>query len=284
MVTAQTILEARELHYTYPDGSQALNGVDFRAERGKLTALLGSNGAGKSSLLLACNGIVRPQSGTVLFRGVPVSYSRKGLAMLRRQVGMVFQNPDVQLFSSSVFQDISFGLCNEGLPEDEIRKRVAVAMRNTGIEALEGKPVHRLSFGQKKRVAMAGVLAMEPALLLLDEPTAGLDPKGAAEIMQLVKAMQWQSGMSVIIATHDIEMVPLFCDHVCVMEAGRVLFEGSPEEVFTRRDKVRQAGLRLPRIGHLMEILKEKDGFRFSEEAFSIGSARRAIKEWGRER
>lgn len=279
-MSGSSILEAVGLEYTYPDGSRALSGVDVRVEQGTMTALLGGNGAGKSSLMLTFNGILRPQSGRVLFRGEPIAYTRTGLTALRREVGIVFQNPDAQLFSASVYQDISFGLCNAGFPEDEIRKRVGEVMQATGVDALCDKPVHRLSFGQKKRVALAGVLAMRPALLILDEPTAGLDPKGAAEIMRLVKGMQKATGMSVVIATHDIEMVPLYCDHVCVMGAGRLLFEGSPGEVFSRKEPLREAGLRLPRIGHLMEILQEKDGFRFSGSAFDISSARKVLNDW----
>jgi cobalt/nickel transport system ATP-binding protein len=274
-----SMLETDTLRYTYPDGMVALNGISMRVEQGSMTALIGGNGAGKSSLLHCCNGILRPQSGGLLFRGAPVEYSRKKLEELRRQVGIVFQNPDAQLFSASVYEDISFGLCNLKLPADEIRNRVKEVMQKTGVEDIQERPVHRLSFGQKKRVALAGVLAMNPALLLLDEPTAGLDPKGAAEIMHLVQSMQRASGMTVVIATHDIEIVPLFCDQVCLMQKGSLVDAGTSEEIFSHRDLVRRAGLRLPRIGHLMEILQEKDGFAFSEPSLTIASARKMLNE-----
>lgn len=280
MVNAEPVVQTVNLWYTYSDGTPSLRNVNFSAVRNTVTALIGSNGAGKSSFLLTLNGILRPQSGQVLFRGRQISYSRKELGELRRQVGIVFQNPDSQIFSASVYQDISFGLCNAGLPETVIRPKIDAIMAKTGIEALREKPVHALSFGQKKRVALAGVLVMEPDLLLLDEPTAGLDPAGAVSIMRLVKTMQRSGSMSVVIATHDIEMVPLYCDRICVMHAGEILFEGSVAEVFARKQELRQAGLRLPRIGHLMEILQDKDGFLFREPSFSIGTARKRLNEW----
>jgi len=237
-------------------------------KKGSCTALLGSNGAGKSTLLLSINGILRPSSGMILFNGEALDYSRHGLEALRKRVGVVFQNPDAQLFSASVYQDISFGLCNLGLLDDDVRERVEAVMKKTGVDALRQRPVHRLSHGQKKRVALAGVLVMEPDLLVLDEPTAGLDPKGASEIMHFIKDLQAHSGITVLIATHDIEMVPVFCDHVCVMDAGKMLLQGSPDDVFACRELLRNVGLRLPRIGHLMEILEEKEGFALSGAAF----------------
>ncbi len=273
------ILSTQDLRYSYPDGTLALESIDLSIRTGEVTALLGSNGAGKSSLLLTFNGIVRPCSGRVLFQSEPLDYSAKGLKALRSRVGMVFQNPDTQLFATSVYEDISFGLCNLGIEEKEIRRRVETAMVQLGVVELVRKPVHHLSFGQKKRVAIAGVLAMEPSVLLLDEPTAGLDPQGAAGIMRFIRDLQRTSGISVVIATHDIEMVPLFCDRVCIMEKGRLLFEGEVFSMFEHRDLLRAAGLRLPRITHLMEILASKDGFVFDGIAMTIGGARNILKK-----
>ncbi len=277
MVKQPFLLESSGLHYTYPDGTIGLDGLNINVKKGSCTALLGSNGAGKSTLLLSINGILRPSSGMILFNGEALDYSRHGLEALRKRVGVVFQNPDAQLFSASVYQDISFGLCNLGLLDDDVRERVEAVMKKTGVDALRQRPVHRLSHGQKKRVALAGVLVMEPDLLVLDEPTAGLDPKGASEIMHFIKDLQAHSGITVLIATHDIEMVPVFCDHVCVMDAGKMLLQGSPDDVFACRELLRNVGLRLPRIGHLMEILEEKEGFALSGAAFTVGAARRAL-------
>lgn len=276
----QNILKLQDLHYTYPDGTHALKGLDMEIKRGQVTAILGGNGVGKSTLFHHLNGILKPSSGQVFFEGKPVDYSRKGLIRLRQSVGVVFQDPDNQLFSASVYQDVSFGAVNMKLPEDEVRRRVDVAMERTGISHLKNKPTHCLSFGQKKRVAIAGVLVMEPEVLVLDEPTAGLDPKGICEIMKLLKETQKELGLSVIISTHDIDIVPLYCDQVFVMDEGGIVLEGTPQEVFSEKKALRRVNLRLPRIGHLLEILKEKDDFNFRENPVTISGARKALKRW----
>ncbi|UWX57763.1 ATP-binding cassette domain-containing protein [Chlorobaculum sp. MV4-Y] len=277
-MSSPSMLKTEGLRFVWPDGTVALDGVALPIPAGQVIALLGGNGAGKSSLLLNFNGILRPCSGRVLLRDQPLDYSTRGLKSLRQQVGIVFQNPDAQLFASSVYEDISFGPCNLGLPEPETRRRVEAAMELVGVAELARKPVHHLSFGQKKRVALAGVLAMEPSVLLLDEPTAGLDPKGADGIMRFIRELQRSSGMTVVVATHDIEMVPLFCDRACVMDRGRVLFEGEVTSMFEHRDLLRQAGLRLPRIAHLIEILAKKDGFDLPGTAMTISGARKILK------
>lgn len=282
-MTTPDILRTEALRCVWPDGTVALDGVDLSIRAGKVTALLGGNGAGKSSLLLSFNGILKPCSGRVLLGDQPLDYSTKGLKALRQAVGIVFQNPDAQLFASSVYEDISFGLCNLGLPESEARRRIEATMELAGIKALARKPVHHLSFGQKKRVALAGVLAMEPSVLLLDEPTAGLDPKGAGAIMRFIRELQRSSGMTVVVATHDIEMVPLFCDRACVMDQGRLLIEGELTAMFEHRDLLRQAGLRLPRIAHLIEILTTKDGFDLPGTAMTISAARKILKSMKKE-
>lgn len=274
------ILEAQGLHYTYADGTLALKGVNLGIQRGQTTAILGSNGAGKSTLFLTFNGILKPSSGQLLFNGKPLDYSRRGLKELRKRVGIVFQDPDNQLFSASVYQDISFGAVNMKLPEDEVRRRVEAAMVRTGISHLRDKPTHCLSFGQKKRVALAGVLAMEPEVLVLDEPTAGLDPRGVSEIMKLLKETQKELGISVVIATHDIDIVPLYCDYAYVMNEGKIILNGTPKEVFAAKEVLRSVHLRLPRVGHLMEILQDKDDFAFQETAITIAEARKVLQDW----
>lgn len=276
----ENILEVKDLHYTYTDGTHALKGVTLDIKQGMTTAVLGGNGAGKSTLFLSLNGTLKPTAGKVLFKGLQLDYSRKGLRDLRKSVGIVFQDPDSQLFSASVLQDISFGPINMKLPEEEVRKRVNAAMDRIGISHLKDKPTHCLSFGQKKRVAIAGVLAMEREVLVLDEPTAGLDPMGVSEIMKLLRKIQKDLGLSVVISTHDIDIVPLYCDYAYVMDQGRIVLEGTPKEVFAHRDEIRSVNLRLPRIGHLMEILKEKDDFEFSENANTISEARKALNDW----
>lgn len=277
---SENILEVKDLHYRYDDGTYALKGVNLKIRRGQTTGIIGGNGAGKSTLFLNMNGILKPSSGQLLYEEELYDYSRKGLAELRRAVGLVFQDPDNQLFSASVYQDVSFGAVNLKLPQEEIIRRVNNALEWTGIMHIKDKPTHSLSYGQKKRAAIAGILAMEPELLVLDEPTAGLDPKGVSEIMKLLSKIQQEFGLSVVIATHDMDMVPLYCDYVYAIDNGEIVLEGTPEEVFSRAEVLRSIGLRLPRIGHLMEILKKEDGYQCDEISISISQARRVIKSW----
>ena len=270
-------IEARELEYRYEDGTQALKGLSFGAERGKITGILGANGAGKSTLFLNLNGVLTPSGGQVLLGGEPVRRDRKGLMELRRRVGIVFQDPDDQLFSADVLRDISFGGVNLGLEAEEVRRRVEAAMERTGVSALRDKPTHALSFGQKKRVAIAGVLVMEPEVMILDEPTAGLDPQGVSDIMKLLADLRDNLGMTIIIATHDMDIVPLYCDYAYLINGGLVIQEGTPEALFAQPDLLRANHLRLPRIAHLMGILRDIDGLDADCSAATIGAARREI-------
>ena len=230
----EAAIEARELRYIYEDGTAALKGINLRAERGKITGILGANGAGKSTLFLNLNGVLQPSDGEILLDGVPVKRDRKGLTELRRRVGIVFQDPDDQLFSADVYRDISFGAVNLGLPEAEVRRRVEAAMERTGVSHLRDKPTHALSFGQKKRVAIAGVLVMEPEALILDEPTAGLDPQGVSDLLELLTSLRDSQGMTILMATHDMDVVPLCCDYAYLLGGGSVLAQGTPEELFTK--------------------------------------------------
>ena len=270
-------MEAQGLYYTYEDGTVALDHISLRAEQGKITGILGANGAGKSTLFLNLNGVLTPKEGTVTVNGRRAVYDRKGIREVRRQVGIVFQDPDDQLLSADVYRDISFGGVNLGLPEEEVRRRVEAAMERTGVGALRDKPTHALSFGQKKRVAIAGVLVMEPSVMILDEPTAGLDPQGVSDIMHLLTELRDGLGMTILIATHDMDIVPLYCDYAYLLSGGRVILEGRPEELFAQPEELRKNHLRLPRIAHLMEILRERDGLDTTPTAATISAARREI-------
>lgn len=270
-------IEARDLYYTYEDGTVALDHISFRAERGKMTGILGANGAGKSTLFLNLNGVLTPAGGEVRVDGVPVTYDRKGLISVRKQVGIVFQDPDDQLFSADVYRDISFGGVNLGLPEEEVRRRVDEAMEWTGVTHLKGKPTHALSFGQKKRVAIAGVLVMEPEVLILDEPTAGLDPHGVSELMHLLSQLRDSLNMTILLATHDMDVVPISCDYAYLLGQGHVLLEGTPGELFSKPEVLRANQLRLPRMAHLMEILREQDGLDADVSAATISAVRREL-------
>ena len=270
-------IEAKDLCYTYEDGTTALDHVSFFAEEGCVTGILGSNGAGKSTLFLNLNGVLTPAGGEVLLDGEKVSYTRQGLTELRRKVGIVFQDPDDQLFSADVYRDVSFGPVNLGLPEDEVRGRVESALELTGISDLRGKPTHALSYGQKKRAAIAGVAAMQPRVMILDEPTAGLDPQGVSDIMKLLKKLRSELGMTIILATHDMDIVPLYCDRVFLLSGGKMLRSGTPEEVFSDPEELRRNHLRLPRFPHLMEVLSDRDGVDVDRSAATISAARREI-------
>ena len=270
-------IEARDLCYTYEDGTVALDHISLKAQKGKITGILGANGAGKSTLFLNLNGVLNPASGQVLLDGEPVRRDRKGITELRRRVGIVFQDPDDQLFSADVYRDISFGAVNLGLPEAEVRRRVEQAMERTGVSALRDKPTHALSFGQKKRVAIAGVLVMEPEVLILDEPTAGLDPHGVSELMRLLSQLRDSLGMTILLATHDMDVVPISCDYAYLLGQGRVLLEGTPGELFSQPEVLRANQLRLPRMAHLMEILREQDGLDTDVSAATISAVRREL-------
>ena len=275
---SQYAIEAKNLHYTYSDGTKALNGVSLAAETGKITGILGSNGAGKSTLFLNLNGVCTPEEGEVYLAGEKITYNRKGIARLRQGVGIVFQNPDDQLFSADVYRDISFGPVNLGLSTQEVRRRVEWAMEQTGVTQLRDKPTHALSYGQKKRVAIAGVLAMEPKVIILDEPTAGLDPQGVSSVMHLLSDIRDRMGISIVIATHDMDIVPLYCDYAYLLSEGKVQAQGTPEEMFARPEILRGNHLRLPRIAHLMEILREEDGLSTQAGIATIAQARKEIK------
>ncbi len=251
------ILEARDVTFTYEDGTMALDQASLVVRRQEKLAILGANGAGKSTLLSTLNGSFRPSTGKVLLDGTPVSYNRKGLTDLRSQVGLVLQDPDDQLFAASVFEDVSFGPLNLGLSTEDARIRVAQALKAMGIEALSHRPTHLLSFGQRKRVAIAGVLAMSPSVLLLDEPTAGLDPKGVEDLTETLHNLAAR-GVAVVVATHDMDMAYAWADRVAVFAAGKILIEGTPDEVFGAQDFCARSGLRLPIIYRLSRELEHR--------------------------
>lgn len=274
-----SILEAINLEYCYDDGTKALNKINISIKEQTTTAILGGNGSGKTTLFLTLNGILKPTTGQIVFDTNEIAYDKKSLFNLRQNVGIVFQNSDEQLFSSSVKKDIAFGLLNMGLSQQEVESRIDFVVKKTGIENLLNKPTHALSFGQKKRVAIAGVLAMQPKVIILDEPTAGLDPKGVSEILDLIEALKKEHKLTIIIATHDIDLIPLYCQDVYVLDKGNVVFHGSVTELCENTCMLRNHNLRLPRIAHLMEILHDKDNLNVDKNAATISEARKTIKQ-----
>ncbi|MDI9615686.1 ATP-binding cassette domain-containing protein [Methanothermobacter sp.] len=273
------IIEAVNIRYTYPDGTQALKGINFHAKKGEVVALLGPNGAGKSTLFLHFNGILQPTSGKVLVDGKEIDYSKSGLIEVRQKVGIVFQNPDDQLFAPRVDEDVAFGPLNMGLDEDEVEERVKDALRKVGMSGYEDRPPHHLSGGEKKRVAIAGILAMKPDIMILDEPTSGLDPRGASQILRLLHELN-EEGMTIIISTHDVDLAPLYSDRIYIISGGEIISEGTPGDVFSDIDTIRGANLRLPRIAHLVEILQKEDDLPFREPyPLTIGEARKKLRD-----
>ncbi len=270
------IIETKNLCYSYDDGKRALDNVSVSFERGKITAVLGANGAGKSTLFLNLNGILKPSSGEIYFKGQLVKYDKKSIREMRKNVGIVFQDPDDQLFSASVEKDISFGAVNLGLLEDEVRRRVNEAMEKTGVTELKEKPVHALSFGQKKRVAIAGVLVMEPEIIILDEPTAGLDPRGVSELMRLLEKL-CAEGATIVMATHDIDTAAVYMDYAYVLDGGKIIAEGAKSEIFSNPEMLRSHNLRLPRISHLLEVLNKADGIEADFSKSTVSEARREL-------
>jgi len=220
------IVEVKNLEYTYPDNTPALRGVSFRIQHGESVAIVGANGAGKSTLLLHLNGYLTPTVGQVRIGDFPLT--KDTLQEVRRTVGMVFQDPDDQLFMSTVYDDVAFGPLNLGLPHDEVNTRVLQALKTVDVEELKDRPPHRLSSGQKRRVAIATVLSMVPDILVMDEPSAGLDPKARRQLIELLTTFKH----SKIIATHDLDMVLELCERTIVMHEGAVMADGLTREIF----------------------------------------------------
>ena len=271
------VIETKDITYEYPDGTKALEEVNFNVDEGKIVALLGPNGAGKSTLFLHFNGILRPSFGSIIIDGEQVSYNKKDLMRIRQKVGIVFQNPDDQLFAPTVLEDVAFGPMNMGLSKEEVDYRVKEALIRVGMEGFEKKPPHHLSGGQKKRVAIAGILAMKPKIMVLDEPTSGLDPKGASQILRLLYKLN-KEGITIVISTHDVDLVPLYASKVYIISEGKIIKEGTASEVFADVKTIRGANLRLPRIAHLMEILEKEDKLPFDKPyPLTIGGARKRI-------
>lgn len=248
------------LSYAYGDGTHALTDITLQIPKGKKIALLGHNGAGKSTLFQHLNGILKPTAGSISFCGKALNYSRKALKELRQQVGIVFQDADNQLFSGTVKQDIAFGPLNLGWSTELIEDKIAWAIAQTEVEALLDKPIHFLSVGQKKRVAMAGVLAMEPSVLLLDEPTAGLDNYYSAQVLQYLATLE-NGERTILLATHDIPLAYEWADQIVVMKAGRIIYNGNPVELFFQEDLLERAHLERPWVFEMAIALQKKKLF-----------------------
>lgn len=244
-MTPPPLLELCGIDYAYPDGPDALRDISLAIAPGTKLALLGANGAGKSTLLLHLNGTLRPRRGEVRWRGRALDYSRSALNALRAEVAVVFQNPDDQLFAGSVREDVSFGPMNLGLPEPEVRQRVEASLALMNLGDVADRPPHRLSFGQKKRAAIAGALAMQPRLLVLDEPTAGLDPRGQATLLAYLDTLH-RRGVTLVISTHDLGLAGKWAREVAVVSEGRLVICSTAAQALADEALLREAGLWVP--------------------------------------
>ncbi|MDP2892123.1 MAG: energy-coupling factor transporter ATPase [Bacillota bacterium] len=254
------MIKADNIKYSYPAHESApvpaLCGVSLEIEQGAFVAIIGENGSGKSTLAKHFNALLLPEEGTVAIKGLDTKIEAN-LWEIRRQVGMVFQNPDNQLVASIVEEDVAFGPENLGIPPADIRKRVDAALQTVEMDAYAEKALYILSGGQKQRVAIAGILAMHPEVIVLDEPTAMLDPSGRREVMDTVKMLNRQEGKTIVLITHFMEEA-LQAQRVIVMHEGRIVMDGSPREVFLQAKALELVGMEAPEIVHLADILRSK--------------------------
>jgi cobalt/nickel transport system ATP-binding protein len=247
------ILKAEDVSFTYPGTNQeSLRKLNLSIPAGKKTALCGHNGSGKSTLFLHAIGLHRPTAGRMLWDNTPFGYSPADLKALRQKIGMVFQDPEHQLILNTPLEDISYGLRNAGVSEPEILRRSKQALAIMGLEMLGDTPIHHLSLGQKKRVALAGVLVLEPKLLLLDEPTAYLDRASERRLLEELNHIH-ENGMTIVMATHDMDLAYAWADWVIVMDQGRYVSEGTPQEVFADREALLSLGLEQPSLMELWQ-------------------------------
>ena len=252
------VIEAQNVSYTY-DGNtkRALDGLNLRIRRGTKVAFMGGNGSGKSTFFLCLNGIRKPEDGRICIEGEPIEYTRKGLLAVRSKVGIVFQEPDDQLFSASVYEEISFGILNLGVDESTARREVESVIEELEITPFQDRPAHALSGGQKKQVAIADILVMHPEVMILDEPAAALDPKKKKKVQEIIDGLT-DKGITVLMATHDIDYAYAWADEIVLMQEGKVIRQGAPAEVCADRTALTEAGLEVPAVLRIYERLREK--------------------------
>lgn len=265
------------VNYVYSPGTayekQALKDVSFEIEQGQFVGIIGHTGSGKSTLIQHLNGLIKATSGRILYDGQNIYDDGYDMRKLRGQVGLVFQYPEYQLFEADVLSDVCFGPKNQGLSQDECEARAKEALEMVGFpEKYYRQSPFELSGGQKRRAAIAGILAMRPKVLILDEPTAGLDPKGRDEILDQVEYLHRQTGMTVILVSHSMEDIARYVDRIIVMNHGEKMLDGAPREVFAHYKELEKVGLAAPQVTYVMHDLKER-GFAVSPDATTIEEA-----------
>ena len=249
------ILEVKDLHFTYNDEKHALNGVDLKIYEGEKIAVLGSNGAGKSTFFLNINGVLKPHKGEIIYRGEKIT--KKRLNHLRKNVGIVFQDADNQIIASTVMAEVSFGPMNLKLPREEVQRRVDKALDYMNISEFRERPPHYLSGGEKKRVSIADIIAMEPEIIIFDEPTAALDPLNA-QMLEGVLQKMGQEGRTILLSTHDVDFAYRWAERVIVFCQGKVIADDTPLRVFQQEEILKRANLKHPVLFDIYDILKRK--------------------------
>ncbi len=277
----KNIIEIKDLRFSYPaeegkEPAEVLKGIDLDIKEGEFTAILGHNGSGKSTLAKHMNAILLPTSGKVIVDGIDTADESR-LFELRQQAGMVFQNPDNQIVSSVVEEDVAFALENLGVPYEEMRRRVDEALRSVNMYDYRLHSPAQLSGGQKQRIAIAGIIAMEPKCIILDEPTAMLDPRGRKEVMAVIKKMNREKGVTIVLITHYMDEAAQ-CGRVVVMDKGRIVLDDTPRAVFSHVDKIKKIGLDVPQVTELAWELK-KAGYDISSEIITEEECVDAIKK-----
>ncbi|MDU6783810.1 energy-coupling factor transporter ATPase [uncultured Peptoniphilus sp.] len=277
-----SLIEINNLTHIYSEGlpfeKKAIDDINLKIEENEFIGLIGHTGSGKSTFIQHLNGLLKPSSGEIILDGMKVSKSSSNLTELRKKIGLVFQYPEYQLFEETIERDIAFGPGNLDLSEEEVLNRVKSSMDSVGLdyETYKDKSPFELSGGLKRRVAIAGVLAMEPKVLILDEPTAGLDPRGRDEILSEIKNIHEKRKITVILVSHSMEDVARIAERIIVMDKGKVFLDSNPREIFRNEDKLLSVGLGIPQITSLMRALKKK-GLDINEDSITVEEAKESL-------
>ncbi len=274
-------IQIEHLNYIYNPGTsyekKALDDISLKIGSGEFVGMIGHTGSGKSTLIQHMNGLIKASSGRVLVDGEDITAENYPLRELRCKVGLVFQYPEYQLFEADVLSDVCFGPKNQGLSKEEARERARAALRSVGLdESYEKRSPFNLSGGQKRKAAIAGILAMEPQILVLDEPTAGMDPKGRDEILDLLKQLHEERKISIILVSHSMEDVANYVSRIIVLDEGKILYDDEPASVFAHVKELEQVGLAPPQVSYVMSALRE-DGWDVDTSATTIDEAARQI-------
>lgn len=280
-----SLIEINNLSHVYSPGlpfeKKAVDDISLKIEENEFIGLIGHTGSGKSTFIQHLNGLLKPSSGEIIIDGTRVDKSGSNLTDLRKKVGLVFQYPEYQLFEETIERDIAFGPRNLDISEEEVHERVKASMESVGLdyETYKDKSPFELSGGLKRRVAIAGVLAMEPKVLILDEPTAGLDPRGRDEILSEIKNIHENRKITVILVSHSMEDVAKIAERIIVFDKGKVFLDGEPREIFRNEDKLLGVGLGIPQITSLMRTLKKR-GLDINEDAITVEEAKESLKKY----